>query len=400
MKKDLSLYVHIPFCVSKCIYCDFLSFSDITYTNKIRYIDALCQEIRLYAPYADRYELRTVYIGGGTPTSLDEPLIERIIVTITNTFHMAPDAEISIEANPGTIKYTDMLDYVSMGINRISVGLQSTDPGLLSILGRIHDYENFIEGYESIRRAGFRNVNIDIMSGIPEQTIHSYVDTLTRVMELAPEHISAYSLQVEEGTPLAENSELLSRIPSEDTDRKMYEMTKKVLGAGGYERYEISNYSLPGKECRHNIVYWTGGEYIGVGIGAASLFKGERFTNTGSFSEYIRIIEDNQMMISGRADRLSVYEEITGLVRAESHALYIDARMEEFMFLGLRMTKGVSRKRFRDRFTKDMYDIYGGVINKYVDMGFMESFGDTVRLTDKGIDVSNRILSDFILKKA
>ena len=398
MRKDLSLYIHIPFCMQKCVYCDFLSFSDATFAEKIRYVDALCQEMRLYAPFSDRYLVRTIYIGGGTPSILDEALIERIMTGIRNVFKIDEFAEISIEANPGTLKYTNLLSYLSYGINRISLGLQSADPALLSVLGRIHDYDEFIDGYAMARRAGFKNINIDLMSGIPGQDIHTYVDTLTRVMDLSPEHISAYSLQVEEGTPLAANKELLARIPDEETDRRMYAMTKKVLSAGGYERYEFSNYAKPGYECRHNIVYWSGKEYIGFGIGAASFFKGERYTNIRNLMRYIEYIESAQMDLAQINDKVSIYEKVSREIRDSVTTMYIDSRMEEFMFLGLRMTKGVSRKDFRNRFGKDMYEVYGEVINYYTDQGFMESFGDTVRLTDKGIDVSNVILADFLLK--
>ncbi len=398
MRKDLSLYIHIPFCVQKCVYCDFLSFSDSTFTDKVRYVDALCQEMRLYAPFADRYLVRTVYIGGGTPSILDEALIERIMNGIRSVFKVDEFAEISMEANPGTLKYTNLLSYLTYGINRLSLGLQTADPALLSVLGRIHDYDEFIDGYASARRAGFKNINIDIMSGIPSQDVHTYVDTLTRVMELEPEHISAYSLQVEKGTPLAENKELLAQIPDEETDRRMYAMTKKVLSSGGYERYEFSNYAKPGYECRHNMVYWSGKEYIGFGIGAASFFKGERYTNMKDLAEYINIIEAAQMKLAQINDKVSIYEEVTRKLRESVTTMYIDSRMEEYMFLGLRMTKGVSRKDFRNRFGKDMYEVYGEVINYYTDQGFMESFGDTVRLTDRGIDVSNVILADFLLK--
>lgn len=397
MKRDLSLYIHIPFCMKKCKYCDFLSFDNESYGTQLRYMETLCHEIQLYAACADSYLVRSIFIGGGTPSLMDETFISNILAAVRRVFEVDRFAEITIEANPVTIKYHMLLAYRSIGINRLSIGLQSADDALLKQIGRVHNYDQFVAGFKSARRAGFKNINVDIMAGLPGQDIHSYVDTLTRVMEFGPEHISAYSLSVEEGTPLSEDENLLNLIPDEDTDRKMYALTKKVLTAGGYQRYEFSNYARQGYECRHNIVYWTGGEYIGFGIGASSYFQGERFSNIRNIQDYIAILEQAQQEIADPKDKLRLYDEVTGKLRAERTVMYIDSRMEEFMFLGLRMTKGVSRKEFERIFNKDMYEVYGPVINKYVDEGFMESVGDRVFLTDAGIDVSNIILSDFLL---
>jgi oxygen-independent coproporphyrinogen-3 oxidase len=399
MKRDLSLYIHIPFCERKCAYCDFLSSDTETYGTQLRYIEAVCHEIQLYAPVADRYIVRTIFIGGGTPSLLDETFITNILSMVRRIFEVDRFAEITIEANPDSIKYHRLLSYRSIGINRLSIGLQSADDALLRTIGRVHNFDQFVAAYKSARRAGFKNINIDIMSGLPGQDVHSYVDTLTRVMEFQPEHISAYSLSVEDGTPLAENEGLRNLIPDEETDRKMYALTKKVLATNGYARYEFSNYAKQGYECRHNIVYWTGGEYIGFGIGAASYFKGERFSNIRNITDYIELMDQVQSEIAGRQDKLLLYEEVASRLRAETTPMYIDSRMEEFMFLGLRMVRGVSRKEFERHFNKDMYEVYGGVIHKYVDEGFMESEGDWVRLNDRGIDVSNIILSDFLLDR-
>lgn len=397
MKKDLSIYIHIPFCQKKCVYCDFLSFAGCTYAKQLQYIDALVQEIKLYKPFADRYKVRTIFIGGGTPSLLDEVFIGNIISTIRNIFEVDRFAEITIEANPGTVKYTNLLAYQTHGINRLSIGLQTTDDEGLKRLGRIHNFDQFVATFKSARRAGFRNINIDIMSGIPGQTEHSFVESLMKVMEFEPEHISVYSLQVEEGTPLYEDEYLRGMIPDEDVDRRMYAMTKKVLAVNGYERYEFSNYAKPKYQCRHNIVYWTGGEYVGFGIGAASYFKGQRFNNTKDIDKYINIFQENQSEIAAGQDRFTVFDKVTAELRENIETLYIDSRMEEFMFLGLRMIKGVSRAEFKARFSKDIYEIYGPVINKYCNEGFMISDGDNIRLSDRGIDVSNIILSDFIL---
>ena len=397
MKRNLSLYIHIPFCVQKCLYCDFLSFDDTLYAKQLQYMDALRTELKLYQPYADRYSVKTIFIGGGTPSTMDESLIEALLTQIRSVFRVDRFAEITIEANPGTLKYTDLLAYQSYGINRLSIGLQSADDELLKMLGRIHNFDQFVAGFTSARRAGFRNINVDVMSGIPGQDMHSYVDTLTRVMEYRPEHISAYSLQVEEGTKLAADEYLLGMLPEEEVDRRMYAMTKKILRTNGYERYEFSNYAQPGFECRHNLVYWTGGEYIGFGLGAASLFKGERFSNLRDLDQYLELMGEVAKLMTPEMDLLQLYDAATVKLRCDNTAMYVDRRMEEYMFLGLRMIRGVSRTEFKEKFNKEMFDVYGPVINKYVDDGFLKLEEDRVALTDAGIDISNIILSEFLL---
>lgn len=399
MKKYVSLYVHIPFCAVKCKYCDFLSFDGEGYGTMLRYVDSLCQEIKLYTPIAGDYEVRSIFIGGGTPSLLDESLITNIMAYIKKTFTLVPDCEITIEANPGTLRHQKLTGYKLAGINRISIGLQSADDEMLHKLGRIHNYDQFVASFKAARRAGFKNINVDVMSGLPGQTIHSYVDTLTRVMEFGPEHISAYSLSIEEGTPFSRDPEILETLPTEMIDRRMYEITKKLLSASGYERYEFSNYSRPGYECKHNMVYWTGGEYIGFGIGAASYFQGKRFSNIRDIATYIDNLEDVKEKFAGVDNEELLYNEVTRKLRENVTTMYIDSRMEEFMFLGLRMMCGVSRSDFEERFKKDIYEVYGPVLNKYIDMGMMAAIDDRIILTDQGIDVSNTILADFLLDK-
>lgn len=399
MKKPLSIYVHIPFCKHKCMYCDFLSFDNETNSKKIQYVNALMSEIRMYKPYADRYSVKTIYIGGGTPTTLDEALISNILKTINHIFNVDRFAEITIEANPGTIKYMDLLAYRELGINRLSIGLQSADDDMLRLLGRIHNYEEFENGFDAARRAGFKNISVDVMSGLPGQDMHTLVDTLTRVTELGPEHISVYSLQVEEGTMLSQRPDILDMLPDENTERSMYTMTKKVLKAAGYNRYEVSNYSKPGMESRHNTVYWMGGQYIGIGIGAASYFKGERFKNISNLDNYIEICEDIREELTKETDRVRLYDSATAILREDVQTIYVDSRMEEFMYLGLRMTNGISRKDFQERFNRDVFEVYGDPINKYSTDGYIIVDDDRIRLSDKGIDVSNYILADFILDK-
>lgn len=399
MKRPLSLYVHIPFCKHKCIYCDFLSSADYTNSEQIQYINALMSEIRMYKPFADRYNVKTIYIGGGTPSIVDEALIGKILDTIFHIFKVDRFPEITIEVNPGTIKYTDMISFKEYGINRISMGLQSADDDILRALGRIHSFEDFLQGYEYAKRAGFENISVDVMSGLPMQDVHTLVDTLTKVTELKPQHISVYSLQVEKGTPLAERDDLIDLIPDENIDRNMYAMTKKVLASSGYKRYEVSNYAIPGYESRHNIVYWTGGQYIGFGLGASSYFKGERFSNTTDMNEYIELCEDVRQELTKDTDRVRLYESAAKILRKNVETIYIDSRIEEFMYLGLRMTEGVSRMEFKNRFGRDIFDVYGEIINKYADSGYMRVTDNRVMLTDIGIDVSNYILADFLLDK-
>ena len=399
MKKYVSLYVHIPFCALKCKYCDFLSFDGESYGTMLRYVDSLCQEIKLYAPLASDYIVRSVFIGGGTPSLLDEGLITNIMAFIRKTFTLEKDAEISIEANPGTLRHQKLNGYKAAGINRLSIGLQSADDEMLRKLGRMHNYDQFVATFKAARRAGFNNINVDIMSGLPGQTIHSYVDTLSRVIEFGPEHISAYSLSIEEGTPFAKDPEILESLPPDMIDRRMYEITKKLLAAHGYDRYEVSNYARPGYECRHNMVYWTGGEYIGFGIGASSYFQGKRFNNIRDILQYIQLMEETSDKFA-EADNLEIlYNESVRKLRENVTPIYIDSRMEEFMFLGLRMMCGISRIDFEERFKKDIYEVYGPVLNKYIDQGLLATYEDRIYLTDKGIDVSNVVLADFILDK-
>ena len=399
MSKYVSLYVHIPFCAVKCKYCDFLSFDGESYGTMLRYVDSLCQEIKLYAPIAGDYIVRSIFIGGGTPSLLDEGLITNIMAFIRKTFTLDSDVEISIEANPGTLRHQKLNGYKSAGINRISIGLQSADDEMLKKMGRLHNYDQFVASFKAARRAGFNNINVDIMSGLPGQTIHSYVDTLSRVLEFGPEHISAYSLSIEPGTPFANDPAILESLPPEMIDRRMYEITKKLLAAHGYDRYEISNYARAGYECKHNMVYWTGGEYIGFGIGAASYFQGKRFSNMRDIFQYIELMEETGEKFVEMDNMEILYNDTARKLRENVTPVYIDARMEEFMFLGLRMMCGISREDFEERFNKDIYEVYGPVLNKYIDMGYMAAIDDRIILTDMGIDVSNTILSEFILDK-
>lgn len=370
----LELYVHIPFCVRKCQYCDFLSGPSDEET-KDRYIEALLKEIRA-AEHTEDYEIVSVFIGGGTPSALKAEAIASIMSTLQEQFFFCEDAEVTIEANPGTVDLEKLTIYRNVGINRLSLGLQSTDAEELKLLGRIHSYEEFLKSYEWARKAGFSNINIDLMFAIPGQTGEAWRQHLYQVAELNPEHISAYSLIIEEGTPFAEQN---LDLPDEDTEYQMYEDTAEILERYGYRQYEISNYAKQGYMCRHNAGYWQRREYLGFGLGASSLYRGMRFSNTRRMQEYLKE--------SRNPDQIR--KDVTVLSRNE--------RIEEFMFLGLRMTEGISEKKFEENFDVRLMDVYGDILQKYEETGFMEHIETKWRLTRKGIHVSNHILADFLL---
>lgn len=370
----LELYVHIPFCVRKCQYCDFLSGPSDEET-KDRYIEALLKEIRA-AEHTEDYEIVSVFIGGGTPSALKAEAIASIMRTLQEQFFFCEDAEVTIEANPGTVDLEKLTIYRNVGINRLSLGLQSTDAEELKLLGRIHSYEEFLKSYEWARKAGFSNINIDLMFAIPGQTGEAWRQHLYQVAELNPEHISAYSLIIEEGTPFAEQN---LDLPDEDTEYQMYEDTAEILERYGYRQYEISNYAKQGYMCRHNAGYWQRREYLGFGLGASSLYGGMRFSNTHQMQEYLKE--------SRNPDQIR--KDVTVLSRNE--------RIEEFMFLGLRMTEGISEKKFEENFDVRLMDVYGDILQKYEETGFMEHIETKWRLTRKGIHVSNHILADFLL---
>lgn len=413
MKKKLAIYVHIPFCIRKCAYCDFLS-APAAKDVQERYVRALQCEIQSAAACGG-HEVCSVFFGGGTPSILEAGQIAGILDTLRECFVFAADTEITIECNPGTLDAGKLSSYRQAGVNRLSIGLQSADDHELALLGRIHTWEDFLNGYRMAREAGFDNVNVDLMSALPGQTLVSYEETLQKVAALRPEHISAYSLIIEEGTPFyarygqaaedekkkvrekcrgpAENpeygeklpqrvmeaSEKAAALPDEDTERAMYALTKKLLCAAGYRRYEISNYALPGKECRHNICYWERTEYIGFGLGAASLFGERRYSNERDLLSYFEAAEQGRR------------------VCGEIQELHEKDRMEEFMFLGLRMMRGVSRREFRLQFGRDIEEIYGDVLGKYQRLGLLGGTGDRIFLTERGIDVSNTVFCDFLL---
>ncbi|MCH5268094.1 MAG: oxygen-independent coproporphyrinogen III oxidase [Lachnospiraceae bacterium] len=381
-KKKLALYVHIPFCIKKCNYCDFLSGAADEQT-KDAYLDALVGECRYWKEYLEGYEIHSVFVGGGTPTCLSEGQLMHLQEGIESLLQTAgvQNPEFSVEANPGTLTEEKVRVLTGMGANRISVGLQSSNALELQKLGRIHTYEEFMSAFQLLRDAGLGNINVDVMAALPEQTMDSYRETLERVVKLQPEHISAYSLIVEEETPFWKQQEkgILS-LPDEDTEREMDRLTQRYLAEHGYERYEISNYAKPGMECRHNITYWQMGEYLGVGLGASSYFRRERFSNTRIMSEYLS-------------------REPVDYI-AERHFLTRKEEMEEFVFLGLRMREGISLKEYENRFGVSFYEQYADVLPKFLENSLLaeNENHDKIYLTTRGMDVSNMVLAEFLLE--
>lgn len=376
-KAPLELYVHIPFCIKKCDYCDFLSGSAGREVQK-RYVKALLEEIAGVSGFSER-KISSVFIGGGTPSVLEASETTEIMDALRGKFRISSRTEITMEVNPGTLTKEKLEQYKVSGINRLSMGLQSTENSELKILGRIHTFEEFLDNYRLARDIGFNNINVDLMSAIPGQTCEGWEKNLRTVAELKPEHISAYSLIIEEGTPFAERT---LDLPDEDSEYRMYEDTAAILGSYGYHQYEISNYAKTGYECRHNAGYWNRTEYLGMGLGAASLVSEGgrqcRFSNTGDMQEYL----------SGSRTPEKIRKEKIFLSAAE--------QQEEFMFLGLRMTEGISEKDFFSCFGVPVEKIYGQVLKKYREMGFLEKKGCFWRFTRHGIHVSNQILADFL----
>ena len=425
-KRPLGLYIHIPFCVKKCAYCDFLSFASDEATKE-RYVDALCEEIRANRENAEEYTVETVYFGGGTPSVLSVEQIGEIFRTILETFSVrgfvneTPGtkekkekkklrlgkkkeeelveketsevrlqrvqngelAEVTIEVNPGTADKEKFAALYELGFNRLSMGLQSAVASELSCLGRIHTKEQFAECVTAAREVGFRNISGDLMSGLPGQTEETLTESINFLLAQQPEHISVYSLQIEEGTEFAkrygEDGPEKEMLPDEDADRAMYELTGRLLEEAGYTRYEISNYAKEGFESRHNSSYWKGTEYLGLGLGASSLMSNARFHNTTDMDQYI----------VGVNDPFSLREDMERLVQKEL--------MEEFMFLGLRMCKGIEKAEFKRKFKCDIETIYGDVMKRLVSQGVLEEAEGRVFLTPRGIDVSNVVLAEFLL---
>lgn len=432
-KKDLELYLHIPFCKQKCRYCDFLSAPlgdanarDMSAGQSVAnvrgrsaqredardagggqqnasatdahipeaYVDALIAQIVQESQFYQGRRVTTIFWGGGTPSLLRVCDLERLMDTIRTHFCVADDAEITLESNPGTLDYEKLSGYRRAGINRLSMGLQSACDKELAMLGRIHNFDTFVKNYEQARRAGFENINVDLMSALPGQTVESWEQTLTQVAELAPEHLSAYSLIIEEGTPFwnwyGEDADKTLRpkgmlpLPSEEDERLMYARTREILERYGYHRYEISNYAKDGYACRHNIGYWNRTDYLGLGLGASSLIDPVRWKMTSDLSDYLEYGKK-------QGDFAKLREEV--------QTLTVQEQMEEFMFLGLRLTKGIELQTFEHQFEKSFWDVYQDAADRLFSEKLICLSEDKkrLRLTDYGVDVSNYALAEFLL---
>lgn len=373
--KNMSLYIHIPFCKQKCYYCDFPSYANIDYLKE-DYVDALCKEIE---NKNITYNIKSIFVGGGTPSYLSSKQLEKLLITI-NKLNLDENIEFTMEANPGTLDEEKLIVMKKCGINRISMGLQAVQNSLLKDIGRIHTFNVFEENFKLARKVGFNNINVDLMFGLPSQTVEDWKDSLEKIASLEPEHISAYSLIVEEGTAfykLYEKNKLI--LPSEEVERDMYKITKEILNFYGYKQYEISNYAKDGFECYHNKVYWKSKEYIGLGSSSASFIDGKRIKNIENVKKYI--------------EKVNAEEAVTEEIYCNSK----EDNIEEFMFMGLRLIEGINMEEFKRRFNINIMDIYKKIIEKNIEKDLLEIKGGYLRLTQKGIELSNYVMSDFIL---
>ncbi len=370
--EPIGLYIHVPFCVQKCEYCDFCSFTPDKSSFIDDYVDELCREI---ASYKDRnISLDTVFFGGGTPSLLNGENFKKIMTSVKGSFVLSPNAEITMEANPRTVTKENLLVYISEGVNRFSLGLQSIHENELKILGRIHSFQDFLETYSLIRTRGITNINVDLMYGIPEQSVDSFAETLDRVCSLSPVHISVYGLILEDGTPLFEKRDTLY-LPSEDDEADMYYLASAVLSKHGYKHYEISNYAMSDKACKHNLKYWRNSEYIGVGLSAHSYFENLRFSNTDVLPLYLNG--------KYRSDECAERENVESL-------------KFEYVMMHLRLSEGISLREYARLFGKEFSVGREVTIEKLRSLGLMTVSEDRVALTESGFYVSNSIITELV----
>lgn len=377
--KKIGIYVHIPFCKQKCLYCDFVSYSG-KLNNAKEYVERLKAEIVNTAKKieTDNIIVNTIYFGGGTPSYINEEYILEILETIKSQFILDENIEITLELNPGTANKEKLRYYKNIGINRISIGLQSTEDKILKLLGRIHNYKEFVQIYKDAREVGFENINIDMIIGVPTQTIENVKDSVNKILELNPEHISIYSLIVEENTPLENkiaNGELV--LPDEDLEREMYWYTKRKLESNGYKHYEISNYAKKGRESKHNLNCWNQDEYLGFGVAAHSYFNNQRYSNTDSMEEYINEKE--------------IYK-----IQTINEIQTIEDKEKEYMLLGLRKIDGVNIAEFKNKFIENPIYTFRNEIDKLVKEDLIEVDLNSIKLTNKGIDLANIVWEEFV----
>lgn len=377
-KKELGIYIHIPFCKQKCYYCDFVSFVNKECDQK-EYVKALEKELDSYD--FKGYNITTIYFGGGTPSYLDSKYIVEIMQKLKSKIQSLENIEITIEVNPGTATKQKLLDFKSCGINRLSIGLQTTNNNLLKQIGRIHTYEEFLDTYIWAKEVGFENINVDLMLGLPNQTIRDLKNSIEVVENLGVSHISVYSLIVEEGTPISKmlNEEKL-KLPDEDLERQMYWYVKNTLELSGYKHYEISNFAKEGKESKHNMNCWNQEEYIGLGVAAHSYLNNVRYSNTTDFHTYIRNVEEAEF------NKNRNIEEVQDLEMSQN----------EFMMLGLRKIDGVNISKFKEKYIQNPIFLYKDKLNELVEEGLIEITLNNIKLTNKGLDLANLVFEEFI----
>mgnify|MGYP005787329139 FL=1 len=387
--KNVGLYIHIPFCKQKCQYCDFNS-----YAGKENLIETYMKWVEFElkgvgegnrVDYENNLDdlivVKSIYIGGGTPSFIDSKYIEKIMEIVKECYTIDSNAEITIEVNPGTVSQKKLETYLNSGINRISIGLQSTHNEILSKLGRVHSYEEFLYTYNLARKVGLKNINVDLMLGLPNQSLNDLQESITEVVNLEPEHISVYSLIIENGTPFCEKLEKQEiALPSDELERAMYWETKRKLEKAGYTHYEISNFAKPGFESKHNLSCWNQEEYIGIGASAHSYTNNVRYSNIDSIEDYIRNYENGN--------------EIDNFVFHEKQNK--ESKMKEFMMLGLRKIQGIHIQDFKNKFGENPIYLYKKELEKLVNEELLEIDGDIIKLTDKGIDLANLVWEEFV----
>lgn len=387
--KDIGIYVHIPFCKHKCYYCDFIS-----YANKEslveRYINVLIREITDVATgnrldyengIDELFNVNTIYIGGGTPSFIESKYIVNIISTIKEYFKINENAEITLEVNPGTVNENKLKDYFNAGVNRLSIGLQATNDSLLKEIGRIHTYEEFLNTYKLARKIGFKNINADLMIGLPKQTIEDVEKAVNDLIKLGLEHISVYSLILEEGTVLEEQIRSGKlKLPEDEKEREMYWKVKSILEANGYIHYEISNFAKKGYESQHNLDCWRQKEYVGFGVAAHSYTNDVRYSNIENLEEYIENYENDKL------EETFIFNE----------KLTHNMKVKEYMMLGLRKLNGVSIQEFKEKFAANPIYVFKNELEKLVNEDLLEIDGDYIRLTKKGLDLANLVWEEFV----
>ncbi len=416
--EDIMLYVHIPFCVKKCLYCDFLS-APADGESQSLYVDSLIREMEQKSLVAKGRNISSVFIGGGTPTILSDANMKKLLEAINNIYKLSENTEFTCEANPGTVTKEKLMLMRKNGINRLSFGVQSMDDEELKLLGRIHSAADAFESYKMARECGFENINLDIMSSLPGQSEVSYAKSLEKAISMNPEHISAYSLIIEEGTQFYEKyhedvlkcskGEKTIFLPDEDVEYAITKLTEKMLGEAGYHRYEVSNFAKEGRECRHNCGYWLRRDYLGLGLGAASLIGHTRYKNISDLSEYISIyntaantdkkdtlLRENSIATTENAVHENGVETSNISTYENREELTVMNEMEETMFLGLRLVSGVSEKRFYEKFGVEVTEVYGERIRKLTEQGLIKKENGFFSLTDRGFDLGNNVFSCFL----